>query len=221
MSPAALIGRRGTMQQRAAAATTFSDYFATNTIGNYTKPPTSGWTNQTVSYNSAVPSMDGVVGATSRSAYRHSTFQALNADCVMHMKCITAGATRPPQGVMYDPISGMWLRAGFARGSGSVWMEFATMDPATGNEVQLLQPNVNGFTAPTSGPPYWIKITKTGNNVTYAIYNGDPRTGGTLISTATSALTGAGITNLGTGRKVMPGFYLGPQGEQVAGLELA
>lgn len=221
MSGALLLAGEGIRQQRSGV---FQDTLVINSLANYQKMLFNG-TNSTVTYTSGPPpAFVAPSGATSaRSAYALSGKRSVATDLTLYVRVFFAAtANWPFAGVLFDPVTGWWALFGVGFAAGSFFMQLRTVSPVSPfNEVGVQDDKVGLFAVPAA-TEYWVKLQKVATLLTCGIYNADPRSGGALIdpdATSTFTLTGSAAAALGTGRKVAPGFQIGPQ-SQLRGIAL-
>jgi hypothetical protein len=148
------------------------------------------------------------------SAY-YFTNKLLNADdtVVVYGDAYTA-SNYSLECVMWDPTTGWFIGAGYVVSvfSGNTYTHIVAYDGSTGASYQSQDSSFPIGYPPGANNPCYVKLVKSGNLVTVSVHDGDPYSTAPWSSTSLT-LTGTAATNLGSGKKLRPGFIVGFGGD--------
>ena len=192
-------------------AASYTEDFTRNPLPNYTLIPIAG--NSAGTYDSATGQVTGQGPAPNGfSAYYLTSVLLDDADASV----VTSGVVdytnnEKVEAVMYDPASGYYIRAGYGYNAYSQF-DYAIIgiwNNAGGQIAQATSAQPIGLRRDANNRT-WIKLSKAGNTVTVDLYGVNPRLGTAPWASATYTIVDAtAITNLGAGKRLAPGFWIG------------
>jgi hypothetical protein len=202
----AQLERRGILSQRGGQ--NYSMPMGSDPLATFEKY-NGDFANSTASYVAGPPAYLTQGGASSFSYYNLTGKKAANADILATMQ-FRVGSGSKPNILLVEPGGAGALMVGIGFGGGNYWLNLANFNSSTPHVLQsALVSSKSGLFGPDGSTDYMLKVQKTGNVVTWGVYD---FAGSALFDPDASdsyTLTGALATAFGSGVQLSPGFWMG------------